>query len=215
MCHSTDTVGRVVTRNKRLGVPENRFLLRVIVRSGIGEESYCPRSILEGREESPTHQDALDEMDAFFDEAIAELFARSGVAPRDVDVLVVNVSLLAPAPSLASRIVRRFGMREDVAEYNLSGMGCGAGLVALDLARNAMRARPASTLALVVSSESIAPSWYAGTDRSMMLGNCLLRSGGTSRRREHRQHLQQAAAHGAEVVGGALQSPSRGACRLG
>ena len=104
-------------------------------------------------------------MDAFFDDAIAELFRRSGFGPRDVDVLVVNVSLISPAPSLASRVVPRFGMQEDVLAYSLSGMGCGAGLVALDLARNAMRARPASALALVVPSESITPSWYAGIDR--------------------------------------------------
>lgn len=78
-------------------------------------------------------------MDAFFDEAIVELFVRTGVAPADVDMLVVNVSLISPAPSLACRVVPRFGMREDVAAYSLSSMGCGAGLVALDLARNAMR----------------------------------------------------------------------------
>ncbi|VAI41662.1 unnamed protein product [Triticum turgidum subsp. durum] len=177
---STEVGGSLILRNNRLGLPELRFLLRVIVRSGIGEHSYGPCSILEGREDSPTHRDALDEMDAFFDEAIADLFVRTGMSPGDVDVLVVNVSLFSPAPSLASRVVRRFAMREDVAAYSLSGMGCGAGLVALDLARNAMRARPASTLALVVSSESIAPSWYAGTDRSMMLGNCLFRSGGAA-----------------------------------
>uniref|UniRef100_A0A8R7QY83 FAE domain-containing protein n=1 Tax=Triticum urartu TaxID=4572 RepID=A0A8R7QY83_TRIUA len=52
---SADIAGRVAMRNKRLGVREHRFLLGVILRSGIGEESYCPCSILEGREESPTH----------------------------------------------------------------------------------------------------------------------------------------------------------------
>jgi 3-ketoacyl-CoA synthase len=176
---STEAAGDVIQRNKRLGLPDYRFLLRVIVRSGIGEETYAPRSILEGREDSPSLRDALDEMDAFLDEAVAGLFARTGVAPRDVDVLVFNVSMLSPAPSLASRVVRRYGLREDVAAYNLSGMGCSAGLVALDLARNALRTRPRA-LALVVSSESIAPNWYSGTDKSMMLANCLFRSGGAA-----------------------------------
>ncbi|XP_047062722.1 3-ketoacyl-CoA synthase 12-like [Lolium rigidum] len=176
---STEMAGSLIFRNHRLGLPEHRFLLRVIVRSGIGEHSYCPRNFVERREHAPTHQDALDEMDAFFDAAIFDLFQRTGIAPGDVDVLVVNVCMFSPGPSLASRIVRRFGMREDVAAYNLSGMGCSAGIVSLDLARNALRARPAS-VALVVSTESIAPHWYTGTDRSMMLGNCLFRCGGAA-----------------------------------
>jgi 3-ketoacyl-CoA synthase len=40
-----------------VGVPEYRFLVRVMVRSAIGEESYCPRSILEGREGTATHHE--------------------------------------------------------------------------------------------------------------------------------------------------------------
>ncbi|CAD6203786.1 unnamed protein product [Miscanthus lutarioriparius] len=176
---STETAGDVIQRNVRLGLTDYRFLLRVIVRSGIGEETYAPRNILEGREDTPTLQDSLEEMDAFFDEAIAELFARTGFAPIDVDVLVFNVSMLSPSPSLSSQIVRRYGLREDVAAYNLTGMGCSAGLIALDLARNALRTRPRA-LALVVSSESIAPNWYSGTDKSMMLANCLFRCGGSA-----------------------------------
>ncbi|KAM0920378.1 hypothetical protein ACQ4PT_007564 [Festuca glaucescens] len=118
-------------------------------------------------------------MDAFFDATIAELFHRSGLAPGNVDVLVVNVCMFSPGPSLASRIVRRFGMRKDVAAYNLSGMGCSACLVSLDLACNALRTWPTS-VALMVSTESIAPHWYTGTDGSMMMGNCLFRCGGSA-----------------------------------
>ncbi|VAH00958.1 unnamed protein product [Triticum turgidum subsp. durum] len=173
---TTEMAGALIERNPRLGLSEYRFLLRVIVGSGIGEETYSPRNIVDSREDAPTHQDAVEEMDAFIDDAIADLFGKSGglIKPRDVDVLVVNVSMFSPAPSIASRIVRRYGMREDVAAYNLSGMGCSAGLVSLDLARNALRTRRNAT-ALVVSTESIAPNWYPGTDKSMMLGNMLFR----------------------------------------
>uniref|UniRef100_N1R4F5 very-long-chain 3-oxoacyl-CoA synthase n=1 Tax=Aegilops tauschii TaxID=37682 RepID=N1R4F5_AEGTA len=154
---TTEMAGALIERNPRLGLSEYRFLLRVIVGSRIGEET---------------------------DEAIAELFGKSGdfIKPQDVDVLVVNVSMFSPAPSIASRIVRRYGMREDVAAYNLSGMGCSAGLISLDLARNALRTRRNAT-ALVVSTESIAPNWYPGTDKSMMLGNMLFRKLSSSSRK--------------------------------
>ncbi|PWZ22824.1 3-ketoacyl-CoA synthase 19 [Zea mays] len=154
---TTETAGAVIERNKRLGLSEYRFLLKVIVNSGIGEHTYCPRNVLQGREESPTHADALEEMDEFFADAVAGVLGRTGVRARDVDLVVLNVGSFSPAPSLVSRLVRRFGMRDDVMAYNLSGMGCSAGLVAVDLARGVMLTRP-RTMALVVTSESCAPN---------------------------------------------------------
>ncbi|TVU46802.1 hypothetical protein EJB05_06365, partial [Eragrostis curvula] len=176
---STETMSAVADRSKRLSDPVRRFLLRVLLRSGLGERTYAPRTFLDGREESPTQQDAHDEMDAFFHGAVAELFERTGLRGRDVDVLVVNVGAFYPAPSLASRLVRAYGMRDDVAAYNLAGMGCSAVLVAVDVARNALLVRGPAT-ALVVSAECIAPHWYAGEDRSLLLGQCLFRCGGAA-----------------------------------
>uniref|UniRef100_A0A0E0KEE2 very-long-chain 3-oxoacyl-CoA synthase n=1 Tax=Oryza punctata TaxID=4537 RepID=A0A0E0KEE2_ORYPU len=160
---------------------EFRFLLRLISRAGLGDRTYAPRNLLDGREELAAQRDAVDEMDACFDGAVPELLARTGLRARDVDVLVVNVSGFFPEPCLASRVVRRYGMREDVAAYNLSGMGCSATLVAVDVARNAMRAwSPRPVVALVVSTESLAPHWYAGKERTMMLAQCLFRCGGAA-----------------------------------
>ncbi|KAK8445809.1 hypothetical protein SEVIR_9G387750v4 [Setaria viridis] len=179
----TETMRALLDRSERLDGPARRFLLRVVVRSGLGEHTYAPRTLVAGRADGrATHQDCLDEMDPFFHGAVAELFAWTpGLGPRDVDVLVVNVSTFHPAPSLASRIAGAHGMRDDVAAYNLSGMGCGAVLVAVDLARNALRARSTRpALALVVSAECIVPNWYVGNDRSMMLGSCLFRCGGAA-----------------------------------
>ncbi|XP_052147002.1 3-ketoacyl-CoA synthase 19-like [Oryza glaberrima] len=179
---TAELAGEIVQRNERLGMAEFRFLLRLISRAGLGDRTYVPRNLLDGREELAAGQlDAVDEMDACFDGAVPGLLARTGLCARDVDVLVVNVSGFFPEPCLASRVVRRYGMREDVAAYNLSGMGCSATLVAVDVARNAMRARsPRPVVALVVSTESLAPLWYAGKDRTMMLGQCLFRCGGAA-----------------------------------
>lgn len=179
---TTETAGAIIERNKRLGLSEYRFLLKVVVNSGIGERTYSPRNVLEGREECPSHDDALQEMDDFFADAVAAVLAKTGVAARDVDLVVLNVGSFSPEPCLVSRLVRRFGMRHDVLAYNLSGMGCSAALIAVDVARGVMLARRprATTMALVVTSESCAPNWYVGTDKSMMLGNCLFRCGGAA-----------------------------------
>ncbi|RWW17578.1 hypothetical protein GW17_00018486 [Ensete ventricosum] len=176
---STELCSDVIARNKRLSVSDYKFLLKVVVNSGISEETYGPRSIIEGREECPTHDDCVDEVDDCMHRTLDELFLRTGISPIDVDVLVVNVSMFAPSPSLTSRIVNRYRMREDVNTFSLAGMGCSASPIAIDLVNNIFKTRK-RTLAVVVTSESIAPNWYCGTDKSMMLGNCLFRSGGCS-----------------------------------
>uniref|UniRef100_A0ACD5TX43 Uncharacterized protein n=1 Tax=Avena sativa TaxID=4498 RepID=A0ACD5TX43_AVESA len=178
---TTDMAAAVAERNKQFGVSELRYLFRLTSRAGLGEQTYVPSCVFAGRENLRTHQDGLDEMDAFFKDAIAGLFAKTGLGPRDVDVLVVNVNFLCPEPCLASRIVQHYGMREDIAVYNVSGMGCSATLVSLGIAKNVMRARaPRPVLALVVSSEALSPGWYGGKDKSMMLGFALFRCGGAA-----------------------------------
>ncbi|GAB2242294.1 hypothetical protein Droror1_Dr00019069 [Drosera rotundifolia] len=174
---NTDFCGQIITRNKNLGLNEYKFLLKAIVNSGIGEETYGPRNVLMGREENPTLDDSLDEMDEFFHDSIEKLLKRSGVSPREIDVLVVNVSMLAVSPSLASRIIKHYKMREGIRSFNLTGMGCSASLISIDVVRNIFKANK-NQHALVVTSESLSPNWYNGNDRSMILANCLFRSGG-------------------------------------
>ncbi|KAJ3685128.1 hypothetical protein LUZ61_014292 [Rhynchospora tenuis] len=175
---STLTCGKVISRNKSLGLPEYKTLLKMIIRSGIGEETYSPRNILEGREESPTIDDAILEMDEFFTTSVADIFAKTKISPCDVDVLVVSISGFSPSPSLTSRIVNQQKMRDDVKTYNLSGMGCSASLIAINMVNSIFQSGK-KTIAMVVSSESIVPNWYCGNDKSMMLSNVLFRSGGS------------------------------------
>ncbi|CAL1387209.1 unnamed protein product [Linum trigynum] len=175
----TMTCAELLMRNKNLGLQEYRFLLQAIVNSGLGEETYGPRNILEGREATPTLSDSLSEIDDIAFDTLDALFAKTGISPRDIDILVVNISLFSPAPSLTSRVVNRYKMREDIKTFNISGMGCSASIIAVDLVQQLFKIN-SKAFAIVVSSESIGPNWYCGKERSMILANCLFRSGGCS-----------------------------------
>lgn len=56
-----------------------------------------------------------------------DLFTKTGVAPSQVGVLVVNCSLFSPTPSLAAHIMNHFKMASSVLSFNLGGMGCSGG----------------------------------------------------------------------------------------
>ncbi|KAK9282942.1 hypothetical protein L1049_011167 [Liquidambar formosana] len=176
---NTESCATIVLRNKNLGLEEYKFLLKTIVSSGIGEETYGPRNVILGKEASSTLMDALSEMEEIFFDTLDKLFARSGVSPSEIDILVVNVSLFSPVPSLTARIINHYKMRDNIKAFNLSGMGCSASVVAIDLVQHLFKSHK-KAYAIVVSTESMGPNWYCGKERSMMLSNCLFRSGGCS-----------------------------------
>ena len=63
-----------------------------------------------------------------------------------IDILIVNCSLFNPTPSLSAMLVNHFRMKSNVVSYNLSGMGCSAGVIAISLAKELLQVpRPACT----------------------------------------------------------------------
>jgi 3-ketoacyl-CoA synthase len=56
-----------------------------------------------------------------------------------VDIVIVNCSLFNPTPSLSAMIVHHFKMKPRVITYNLSGMGCSAGIISLSLAKELLQ----------------------------------------------------------------------------
>jgi 3-ketoacyl-CoA synthase len=155
------------------------FQTKITKRSGLGDRTYLPPGI-RSRPPQLSLAQARAEAEAVMFGCLDELFAATGIDPRrDVRVLVVNCSLFNPTPSLASMVVNHYKMREDVKSFNLGGMGCSAGLIAVDLARDLLQANPDS-YAVVVSTENVTLNWYFGNDRSMLLSNCIFRMGGAA-----------------------------------
>uniref|UniRef100_A0A0E0M5L7 3-ketoacyl-CoA synthase n=1 Tax=Oryza punctata TaxID=4537 RepID=A0A0E0M5L7_ORYPU len=155
------------------------FQTKITRRSGLGDRTYLPPGI-QARPPRLSMAEARAEAEAVMFGCLDKLFAATDVDPsRDVGILIVNCSLFNPTPSLASMVVNRYRMREDVKSFNLGGMGCSAGLIAVDLARDLLQAN-ADAHAVVVSTENITLNWYFGNDRSMLLSNCIFRMGGAA-----------------------------------
>jgi 3-ketoacyl-CoA synthase len=153
------------------------FQQKILAISGLGDETYVPPSTLcepVDRSLKTCHMEAQIVIFGVLD----ELFSKGSVKPKDVDILVVNCSLYSPVPSLSAMIVNHYKMRSDIEVFNLGGMGCSAGLIAVDLARKIMSLRRNGAYAAVVSTEVIsAHLGYPGNDRSMMVGLCIFRWG--------------------------------------
>ncbi|PRQ27387.1 putative very-long-chain 3-oxoacyl-CoA synthase [Rosa chinensis] len=156
--------------------PSLEFQTRILNSSGLGDETYIPKSVITSTENTATMKEGRAEASMVMFGALDELFEKTKVRPKDVGVLVVNCSVFNPTPSLSAMIINHYKMRGNILSYNLGGMGCSAGIIAVDLARDMLQANP-NNYAVVVSTEMVGYNWYPGSDRSMLIPNCFFRMG--------------------------------------
>ena len=154
------------------------FQRKILERSGLGEETYVPQAMhyLPPR---PSMSAAREEAEQVMFGALDALFSDTCIKPKDIGILVVNCSLFNPTPSLSAMIVNKYKLRGNIRSFNLGGMGCSAGVIAIDLASDLLQVHR-NTYAVVVSTENITQNWYFGNDRSMLIPNCLFRVGGAA-----------------------------------
>lgn len=192
-----------VSRAKKCGYFDEdsvEFQRRVMESAGIGERACAPAALL-ASPPRPTLNEARREAEMVMFGAVDELFEKcGGLRPEDIGILVVNCCAFNPSPSLADMIVNHYKMGEGILTYNLSGMGCSAGIVSLDLATNVLRSgRLRDSYAMVVSTEILTLNFYTGSNRSMLLPNCLFRVGGAaillSNRRADRSRAKYQLSH--------------------
>ncbi|KAL7105363.1 hypothetical protein ACP275_07G039600 [Erythranthe tilingii] len=192
-------------RSRRAGTftQENLdFQKRIMERSGLGQKTYFPEALMRVPA-SPSMAEARKEAQMVMFGAIDDLLAKTGIRAKDIGILVVNCSLFNPTPSLSAMVVNHYKLRGNILSYNLGGMGCSAGLISIDLAKQLLEVNK-NTYALVVSTENITLNWYFGNDRSMLVSNCIFRMGGaaillsnnpTHRRRSKYQLLHTVRTH--------------------
>ncbi len=59
-----------------------------------------------------------------------------------IDGLIVNCSAFNPTPSLSAAVVNRFKFKRGIRTFNLSGMGCAASVIGIDLAMEILAVSP-------------------------------------------------------------------------
>lgn len=159
------------------------FMKRLLVRSGTGQHTAWPPGIvqcLKGKKPDRSIVGSRTEAETVIFDIVENAMRKANVKAEDIDVLVINCSLFSPTPSLCAAVITKFQLKSDILSYNLSGMGCGASLLALDLAKNMLHRRKFGGKALVVSTEIITPNLYLGNDRAFLLQNTLFRCGGAA-----------------------------------
>ncbi|KAL6995689.1 Protein Nef [Sarracenia purpurea var. burkii] len=154
------------------------FQRKILERSGLGEETYVPEA-MHYIPPRPSMAAAREEAEQVMFGALNDLFANTSVKPKDIGILVVNCSLFNPTPSLSAMIVNKYKLRGNIRSFNLGGMGCSAGVISIDLAKDLLQVHR-NTYALVVSTENITQNWYFGNKKSMLIPNCLFRVGGAA-----------------------------------
>ncbi|XP_062101254.1 3-ketoacyl-CoA synthase 10 [Humulus lupulus] len=152
------------------------FQQKIVNSSGLGDETYIPKSVIMSGQNTATMKEGRAEASMVMFGALDELFEKTRVRPKDIGVLVVNCSIFNPTPSLSAMIINHYKMRGNILSFNLGGMGCSAGIIAVDLARDMLKANP-NNYAVVVSTEMVGYNWYPGNDRSMLIPNCFFRMG--------------------------------------
>ncbi|MED6112539.1 3-ketoacyl-CoA synthase 11 [Stylosanthes scabra] len=154
------------------------FQKKILERSGFGESTYAPTSLLK----TPPNvclAEARKETESVVIGAIDELLLRTKVKTEEIGIVVTNCCVFNPTPSLSAMVVNHYKLKDNVVSYNLSGMGCSAGLISIELAKQLLQVRP-NSYALIVSTENINDGLYFGNNRSMLVSNCLFRMGGAA-----------------------------------
>ncbi|GLJ17884.1 hypothetical protein SUGI_0312830 [Cryptomeria japonica] len=163
-------------RTERFDSESVEFMLRIFLKSGIGDETYGPPFPFRD-EEVESLEAALDEATEVMFGAVDAVFNETRLCGADIDIVISACGMLSTAPSLTSMLINRYNMKEDVKCVDLVGMGCSSGVMAVHSAADLLRVYMKPSYALVVMTENITLNTYYGNNKSMLVTNCIFREG--------------------------------------
>ncbi|KAL5570113.1 hypothetical protein UlMin_026688 [Ulmus minor] len=114
------------------------FMAKILSSSRQSEETYLPPTL--HYIPPKTHRrESIKEFQMSLFPIMDDLLAKTNLSAQDIDIIIVNCSAFCPSPSLSSIIINKYSMRSDIKSYNLSGMGCSASALGVDLAQNLLK----------------------------------------------------------------------------
>ncbi|KAJ8533579.1 hypothetical protein K7X08_006903 [Anisodus acutangulus] len=112
---------------------------KVLERCGYSDKTYVPHSIRMLPAKLLTFNNSRKEIEKVMFGAIDDLLSITRVNAREIGIVIVNIGVHNPTPSLSAMIVNHYKLGSDVLTYNISGMGCSAGLISIDLANRLLQ----------------------------------------------------------------------------
>lgn len=182
---SHDDIIEIMRRKKCFTEDSLMFLRRILERSGTGQATAWPPGItqlLKDGKDDRSIDGSRKEAETILFQIVEEALKKAKVTPQEIDILVINCSLFSPTPSLCAMVTSHFNMKPDIDTYNLSGMGCSASLISINLAKKLLAGQhnKGNKKALVVSTEILTPNFYHGNERGFLIQNTLFRCGGAA-----------------------------------
>ena len=109
-------------------------------------------------------------------QALRPALHAAGVAPHEVDALVVCTCTGYLCPGVSSYVAESLGLRNNVWLQDLVGLGCGAAIPALRAVNGVLASHPTATVACV-AVEVCSAAFYLDNDPGVIISACLFGDG--------------------------------------
>lgn len=169
---------RFILNNFSVSERSRQLYKKTLQNPSIEKRHFAVRHLSEVMEQD------LDKLNARFEreavklgkDALAQALADAHAVPSDVDFLAVTTCTGYLCPGLSAYLIDAAGLRRDVRSADLTGMGCGAAVPALEQAYNFLRANPGKTAA-VVSVEICSAAMFSNDEPGIIISNTLFSDG--------------------------------------
>ncbi|MGJ8673853.1 type III polyketide synthase [Rubritalea sp.] len=146
--------------------------------SGIEKRHFCVDSLEAAWSRNAQELNEAYEREApkLAAEAVRKAIAKSGHAPAEIDALFLCSCTGFLCPGVSSYVAEELGLRADVFLQDMTGLGCGAGVPLLRVAKGVMADNP-DAVVVTVAVEVCSAAFYVEDDFGVLISTCIFGDG--------------------------------------